>query len=384
MVTFRCELAGTLCKMQDMRNSLVQSLVATAAIVLSMGATTHLAAEGPALFLDVAEDAKGAPGGADAHGAEAVDTSLEGRLEALAAQHKGHVTLYATQLNTGKTVAMNADRPVQTASVIKLTILFEAMAQVRSGKAHWDEKLTLAKGEGVSGSGVLTFFDTPLTLTLKDVLTMMVIVSDNTATNLAIDRFGVDVVNARIAWLGLKDTHLYKKVMKPATGPMPADQPKFGLGKTTAREMAMVMERIGRCELAGPGEASQPGDVEICKVALTMLRNQFYRNTIPRYLEKLDSSEEGSGIGSKTGSLNAVRNDVAIVAGKSGPMVISIFTYENDDKSWTADNAAEMMIARLAKEIVEAWSPQGLDGKALVPGLGLSAAAAGTASGASK
>jgi beta-lactamase class A len=65
-------------------------------------------------------------------------------------------------------------------------------------------------------------------------------------------------------------------------------------------------------------------------------------------------------------------------------MVISIFTYENDDKSWTADNAAEMMIARLAKEIVEAWSPQGLDGKALVPGLGLSAAAAGTASGASK
>jgi beta-lactamase class A len=107
-----------------------------------------------------------------------------------------------------------------------------------------------------------------------------------------------------------------------------------------------------------------------------MLRNQFYRNTIPRFLEKLDSSETGSGIASKTGSLNAVRNDVAIVAGKSGPMVLSIFTYENDDKSWTADNAAEMIIARLAKEIVEAWSPQGLDGKLLVPGLGLGAAAA--------
>jgi beta-lactamase class A len=294
------------------------------------------------------------------------------------------VALYASQLNTGKTVAIEADRPVQTASVIKLTILFEAMEQVRAGKAHWDEKLTLAKGEGVSGSGVLTFFDTPLTLTLKDVLTMMVIVSDNTATNLAIDRFGVDAVNARIAWLGLKDTHLYKKVMKPATGPMPADQPKFGLGKTTAREMATVMERIGLCELAGPGEASQAGDAAICQVALTMLRNQFYRNTIPRYLEKLDSSETGSGIASKTGSLNAVRNDVAIVAGKSGPMVISIFTYENDDKSWTADNQAEMMIARLAKEIVEAWSPQGLDGKTLIPGLGLPASGAGVVSGASK
>jgi beta-lactamase class A len=380
MVTFRCDPAGTLCKMQDMRHNLVRNLVATATFAMAIGTTAHMVAEPPVSF----DASKGADGIAGIAPGAAADAPLEQRLESLAAQLKGHVALYATQLNTGKTVAIDADRPVQTASVIKLTILFEAMEQVRAGKAHWDEKLTLAKGEGVSGSGVLTFFDTPLTLTLKDVLTMMVIVSDNTATNLAIDRFGVDTVNARIAWLGLKDTHLYKKVMKPATGPMPADQPKFGLGKTTAREMEMVMERIGRCELAGPGEASQPGDTAICQVALTMLRNQFYRNTIPRYLEKLDSSETGSGIASKTGSLNAVRNDVAIVAGKSGPIVMSIFTYEDDDKSWTADNQAEMMIARLAKEIVEAWSPQGLDGKTLVPGLGLSVSAPGAASSASK
>lgn len=299
------------------------------------------------------------------------DQLLEQRVEAVASTHHGHVSLYAVQLNTGKTVAVNADQPVQTASVIKLAILFEAMEQVRDGKARWDEKLTLAPGDSVSGSGVLTFFDTPLTLTLKDVLTMMVIVSDNTATNMAIDRFGVDAVNARIAWMGLKDTHLYKKVMKPSTSPMPADQPKFGLGKTTAREMATIMERIARCELAAPGEAARPGDSEICKVALNMLRNQFYRNTIPRYLEEVDTSETDSGIANKTGSLNAVRNDVAVVMGKSGPMVLSIFTYENEDKSWTPDNQAEMMIARLAKEIVETWSPAGLDGKSLVPGLGL-------------
>jgi beta-lactamase class A len=312
------------------------------------------------------------------------DVSLQKQLTALAAKHHGHVALYATQLNTDKTVGIGSDTPVQTASVIKLTILFEAMEQVRAGKARWDEKLTLAKGDAVSGSGVLTFFDTPLTLTLKDVLTMMVIMSDNTATNMAIDRFGVDAVNARISWLGLKDTHLYKKVMKPATEPMPADQPKFGLGKTTPREMAMVMERIGRCQLAGAGEASLPGDTAICDVALKMLKNQFYRNTVPRYLEKVDSSETGSGIASKTGSLNAVRADVAIVSGKTGPMVLSIFTYDNEDKSWTADNEAEVMIGRLAKDIVEAWSPTGLDGKALVPGLGLSGSVGDGAVGASK
>src|SRR5215472_5455550 len=308
----------------------------------------------------------------------ATDAKLEQQLAALAAVHRGHVTVYAKQWNTGRVVAIDAEQPVQTASVIKLAILFEAMEQVRAGKAKWDEKITLAKGDGVSGSGVLTFFDAPLTLTLKDVLTMMVIVSDNTATNLAIDRLGLEAVNARIAWMGLKDTYLYKKIMKPASGPMPADQPKFGLGKTTAREMAMVMERIGRCGLGASGEAPLADDAAICQVALTMLRNQFYRDTIPRYLEKLDATETGSGIASKTGSLNAVRNDVAIVAGKTGPMVISIFTYENLDKGWTADNEGELTIGKMAKAIVDGWSPEGLDGKILVPGLGLGSVARGT------
>jgi beta-lactamase class A len=305
------------------------------------------------------------------------DGALEATLAGIVKAHHGKVALYATQLNTGRSVGIDPDAVVQTASVIKLTILFEAMEQVREGKAHWDDKITLEPGDAVSGSGLLLFLDTPLTLTLKDVLTLMVVMSDNTATNLAIDKIGLDAVNARIAWMGLKDTHLYKKIGKPATEAMPADQAKFGLGKTTPREMAEVMERIGRCELAGPGEVAagslSANDTAICGVAMHMLRNQFYRDTIPRYLEKLDSTETGSGTASKTGSLNAVRVDVAIVAGKSGPMVLSIFTYDNEDTGWTADNEGELTIAKLARAIVEAWSPAGIDGKTLVPGLGLPA-----------
>ena len=181
--------------------------------------------------------------------AQGTDVVLQKRLEAVVASHHGKVALFATQLNTGKTVALNADQEVQTASDIKLAILYEAMVEMREGKAHWDEKIVLKPGEAVGGSGMLHFFDPPMTLTLKDVLTFMVIVSDNTATNLAIDRFGVDAVNARMESLGLLNTHLYKKVMKPATGPMPADQPKFGLGKTTPREIASLMTVIGQCRL---------------------------------------------------------------------------------------------------------------------------------------
>lgn len=307
-------------------------------------------------------------------------SELQARLQQIASEHHGKVALYARQLNTGVEVGIDPDAVVQTASVIKLTILYEAMEQVRSGKAHWEDKITLQSGDAVSGSGVLLFFDAPLTMTLKDVLSMMVIMSDNTATDLAMDKLGLDAINDRIAWMGLKNTHLYKKIGKPATEPMPADQPKYGLGKTTPREMAEVMERIGRCELDAPGTPARPvseKDAVICAVAMKMLRNQFYRDTIPRYLEKLDTTESGSGTASKTGSLNAVRNDVAIVAGKSGPMVLSIFTYDNADTGWTADNEGELTIAKLAKAIVEAWSPQGIDGKSLVPGLGLTAGAPG-------
>jgi beta-lactamase class A len=116
---------------------------------------------------------------------------------------------------------------------------------------------------------------------------------------------------------------------------------------------------------------------------MKMLRNQFYRETIPRYLEKLDKTETGSGTASKTGSLNAVRADVAIVAGKSGPMVLSIFTYDNEDTDWTVDNEGEVTIAKMARAIVDTWSPEGIDGKTLVPGLGLTPASANGKSAAS-
>ena len=301
------------------------------------------------------------------------DPALQSKVDALVAAHHGKIALYAEQLGTGKSLAMDADKPVQTASTIKLAMLWTALREVALGHAAWDEKITLKPGEGVGGSGILHFLDTPVTLTLKDVATMMVIVSDNTATNLMIDRFPTKQADDNMAALGYDQTWLYKKVFKPASGPMPADQPKFGLGKTTPRQMAMLMERIGRCDLNLPQQPAidQAKADAACKVAIEMLRNQFYRETIPRFLETLDSSEQGSGIASKTGSLDATRSDVAIVAGKSGPIVLAIYTYDNADKGWSVDNEGERAIASVAKAVVEAWSPAGIDGKTLVPGLGL-------------
>jgi beta-lactamase class A len=289
---------------------------------------------------------------------------LKSQLDSLIAPFHGQVSYYAHDLAMGQTITDNADEAVPTASVIKLTILYTALEQIRAGKAHFSDTLTLRKQDQVPGSGVLLFFDTPMNLTLKDALTMMIAESDNTATNLVIDHLGLKTIDDQITALGMKNTWLYKKVYRPASGPVPPDQPKFGLGKTTAREMGELMERFVTCNLSdapigtpAPSTPPSAGDNELCGAALHMLKVQFFRNSIPRYLEKLDTTEGDSAIANKTGALDHVRNDVGAVYTKKGVIVISMFTHDNADTSWTPDNEAEVLMAKIAKAIVDAWVP---------------------------
>ncbi len=302
--------------------------------------------------------------------AVALPASLPSQVEAIAARHHGHVTLFAEDLKTGRTVAINPDEAVATASVIKLAILYETLQQIRSGKASWSDRLSLPKDDQVGGSGILQFFDTPLSLTLKDAVTFMIIMSDNTATNLVIDKLGLENINQRIRSIPLPNTVLYKKVFRPASGEPTPDQKKFGLGKTTARDMATLMTRFYHCDLGPPATAR---DLPLCTAALTMLRNQFYRDSIPRYIDEKIAPGTGDGVavGNKSGALNQVRNDVALIAGKRGPIVLSVFTYDNQDQSWQADNEAELTIAKIAKAIVNEWSPEGLAPDTYKPNLQL-------------
>jgi beta-lactamase class A len=154
----------------------------------------------------------------------------------------------------------------------------------------------------------------------------------------------------------------------PASGPMPADQPLFGLGKTTPREMASTMERFAACSLdlessapkaapQVPPQAQVAASQVLCGAILHMLRNQQDRESLPRYIESMDTSEQGSAIANKTGALDQVRNDVALISTKNGPVVIAGFTFDNADQRWSGDNEGEQTLAKLAQAIVQAWSP---------------------------
>jgi beta-lactamase class A len=283
--------------------------------------------------------------------ASAFGADLQKQLEEMAAKHQGKVALYAKNVKTGATIAINADTPVQTASVIKLPLMVEAFHQVKAGKIKLSDPIELTKENQVPGSGVLAFMQPGLKLQLEDAISLMMMLSDNTATNMVIDAVGLKPTNEWLASKGLKNTYFYKKVYKKAEGPMPPDQKQFGLGKTTAREMAQVIESVLNCEV---------GDKALCDKMLHIMRNQQYRNMVPRFLETSDTSEEESGVADKIGALDAVRADVAIVFTKQGPIVISAFTYENQDKSWTPENQPEILIGKMAKVIVDTWAPAGV------------------------
>lgn len=284
--------------------------------------------------------------------------ALTAEVQSLIAGFHGQVSVYAKDLATGRTLAIAADQPVPTASVIKLAILYTALRQIRAGRLRFSDPIVVRHQDQVPGSGVLLFFDTPLTIDVKDALTLMIAQSDNTAANLMMDRLGIPAIDRQIVALGMKNTWLYKKVYAPATGPMPADQPLYGLGKTTAREMAGLLQRFVACNLGpGPAATAAPNDQQLCNAALRMLRDQTFIDGIPRDLEGLPSLQGEPGIANKTGATDRVRNDVGAVFTKKGAILLSIFTHDDQNTSWMADNPALILTAKIARTIVTAWAP---------------------------
>jgi len=279
------------------------------------------------------------------------DATLQSVMDDYARHHHGKVALYAKNLRTGQTVAINPDTPVNTASVIKVAIMLEAMYQVKEHRVSFDDTLPLRKEDQVSGSGVLFLFHVPAEINFETAIVLMITQSDNTAANLVLAHVGRERVNQRVRSLGFPLTTSIRPISRPTEGDQSPELKPFGIGRTTAREMAGLLESINRCDL---------GDKTLCARMIDIMEHQFWRNCIPRYLEDADTADVASHVANKTGSLNQVRNDVGLVYTKDGPLVISAFTYENADTSWTPENEGELLIARMAKTIVSGWAPAGL------------------------
>ena len=276
------------------------------------------------------------------HPARPLDQTVKTAIDAF----PGSVSFYAKNLDTGETCSIRGDAKVRTASTIKLPIMASIFHTVAEGRAMWDEALELRKEDKVSGSGVARELSDGVRLPIRDLVHLMIVVSDNTATNLLLDRFGGDSVNAYMDQLGLKDTRSLRKIQGAGAAPSGLTQAgrreentPYGIGVSTPREMVMLLEKLERGEIV-----NAPSSREMIEI----LKRQQYKDGIGRHV--------GFPVASKSGSLDRLRSDVGIVYSPGGRIALAI-TCDNLPKTdWSADNAGTVFISQLTGILVEGLS----------------------------
>jgi beta-lactamase class A len=267
-------------------------------------------------------------------------SSLETRLAPLAKAHKGKVAIAVKHLGTGDTFYLNADEPMPTASLIKVAVMVETYQQALEGKISLTDKVTLHDADKVPGSGILTeHFSDGAAFSLRDAVRLMIALSDNTATNLVLDKTGIREVNTRMEALGLLNTRVNAKSFRGSTTSVdPARSKKFGLGSTTAREMVALLEKIQAGAVASPAG---------CQIMLNHLKKCDDKDRFTRLLPA------GTVVAHKTGSVNDARTDAGIIYFDGGAVALCVLTAENGDRSWRPDNTAHLLCARAAKEVYD-------------------------------
>lgn len=271
---------------------------------------------------------------------------LETLLMPLIEKHRGDVGVVIKHLPGGETFAYQADKPMSTASLIKLPLLMATYEKVHDGEASLDSMITLEQSDKVPGSGILTkHFSPGLTLSLRDAIQLMVAYSDNTATNLVIDEVGLDTTNALMKKLGCRETRLNSKVFRRDTSNDMERSKAFGLGSTSADDMLVMLSALYDRKFV---------DQETSDQILKHLYDCEDRMKAARYLPA------GVKIAHKGGSVNEARTDAGIIDlpdGK-GSILFCILTMNNEDESWTDDNEGDVLSANIGKAVYDYFMKQ--------------------------
>jgi beta-lactamase class A len=272
-------------------------------------------------------------------------SSLDTLVRAEIAPFKGKVYLFAKNLDTGVTYSFSGNERVRTASTIKVAVMIEAFTRVADGRAKWTDELVLTKAARYGGSGVLPELADGLRLTLRDCVNLMMVVSDNTATNMVLDYLTTDAVNSRMGALGFKDTRIMRRIGgggESKEGKEP-DNKRFGLGATTPHEMVQILEKLEAGEIVNKAAA---------KEMIDLMKREQSRYAIGR-------TNWDVPMASKYGALDRLRSCVAIVYSKRGRIAIAITVDDMPDVIWSVDNPGYHLMNRLSLILLESLtSPQ--------------------------
>ena len=238
-------------------------------------------------------------------------------LEEMLSAQPGHISCSLRNLRTGESFGWNADEPHPSASVIKIYLMAYLYRCFQEGFLSPEQRVPMEKSLLSSSSGILHFLRDVPELSVRDLIELMIIVSDNSATNLLIDLAGMEKVNA---WLRddlhLAQTRLCRKMM---------DLEAIARGRqniTTAGETADFLSAVWRGELVSPAASAE---------MLSILKHQQFQHMIPDRLTPI----LGEGvIGNKTGGLDGVVHDAAIIDTEDYPFVLCFFGSETDVPSF--------------------------------------------------
>ena len=279
--------------------------------------------------------------------------SMTAQIATIVKGFRGLMGVAAIDLRTGETIAIDADTRFPTASTIKTAVMIEAWQQAVDGRLPMETKIALRDSDKVGGSGILRGMGEGLSLTVADLVHLMIVLSDNTATNMLVERLGTARVNARLEAYGLTSSKLFRPTFRDGRADvLPELEREFGLGMSTPREMAKLMALIAE------GKAVNR---QASEAMLATLRRQQDRAMIPRHLpgdvqvgNKTGTDEEKHA--GPDGIKRHVRADAAIVTGKDISCVIAIYARQIEDTRWTVDNDALVTGAKVSRMIVDGFA----------------------------
>jgi beta-lactamase class A len=267
------------------------------------------------------------------------DTSaLRHVLDSIADAHHGVVGYSVIDLDNNVSINRRGDETFSTASLIKVAILVTVYDLIGKGELSLYDPLTVLKIDQVPGSGVAQYLHNGTILTVRDATWLMITISDNTATNLLLDRIIIRRVWDKMEALGLHHTKVHSKTFRRNSSVALDSSVKYGFGVTTPNEMAHLFELLARGKAVSPKADSEMLDI---------LEHNGNDMMLQRYAG-------GPRVAHKDGETDEVRTECSLWYLRNR-IVACVLTKENKDIRWIIDNEGNLTLARMGEAIIKAW-----------------------------
>ncbi|WP_125152483.1 serine hydrolase [Clostridium rectalis] len=251
---------------------------------------------------------------------------LEDKIKNIIDNSGGDISVVFKNLKNNYCININENKVFPSASTIKLVIMATFLKKVRDGLVKLEDNIVLLNSHKCGGDGILKELNEGHIFTYKEIITFMIIISDNTATNILIDFLGMDEINSMAESLNLKHTRIKRKMMD-------SEAVKQGMDNfTTAKDLASFLTLLYNKEIINENYSY---------IMLEILKRQQVKGRLDLYLP------EDLCIAHKTGDLDRLEHDVGIVYTKNINYIICVLTSNIDNK-----NGREF-IGRISKQIYD-------------------------------